>query len=109
FLDTADKARAYLSGLQAQAVSIDRYFTPPTGGSVTVNDPLDAPAFTFIDGDCTLTNGAGLLVVTGTLTMRGDTNFHGAILVLGAGRVIRDGGGNGEILGAILIARFDRS
>ena len=41
--------------------------------------------------------------------MRGDTNFHGAILVLGAGRVFRDGGGNGEILGAILIARFDRS
>jgi len=109
FLDTADKARTYLNSLQDQAVTIDRYFTPASGSSTTINDALDSPMFTFVDGDCTLTNGAGLLVVTGTLTMRGDTNFHGAILVLGAGRVIRDGGGNGEILGAILIARFDRS
>src|SRR4029079_12155925 len=82
---------------------------PASGSSTTINDALDSPMFTFVDGDCTLTNGAGLLVVTGTLTMRGDTNFHGAILVLGTGVVIRNGGGNGEILGAILIARFDRS
>jgi hypothetical protein len=41
--------------------------------------------------------------------MRGNTNFHGAILVLGTGVVIRNGGGNGDILGAIMIARFNRS
>ena len=78
FLDTADKARAFLNGLQAKAESLGRYFK----SSTTINDSVDAPMFTFVDGDCTLTSGSGFLVVTGTLTMRGDANFNGAILVL---------------------------
>jgi hypothetical protein len=65
--------------------------------------------FTFVDGDCTLTSGAGFLVVTGTLTMRGNTDFKGVILVLGKGQIIRDGGGNGNIFGGITIAAFDRT
>jgi hypothetical protein len=109
FLDTPDKARAYLNGLQAKAEFAGRYFKPAAGAATTVSDPLDSPTFTFVDGDCTLFDGAGYLVVTGTLTMRGNTNFRGAILVLGEGRLIRDGGGNGEILGGITIARFDRT
>lgn len=109
FLDTADAARAYLNGLQAKAQSVNRYFKPGAGSSITVDDPMDSPAFTFVDGDCTLMNGSGFLVVTGTLTMRGNTNFKGAILVLGTGVLLRDGGGNGELLGGITIARFDRT
>lgn len=109
FLDSADKARAYLNSLQAKAESIDRYFKPGAGSAITVNDPLDSPQFTFVDGDCTLMDGAGFLVVTGTLTMRGNTNFKGAILVLGEGKLIRNGGGNGEILGGIMIAAFNRT
>jgi Flp pilus assembly protein TadG len=105
YLDTADKARAYLNGLQAKAQSINRYFS----GSLTVNDSVNTPQFTFVDGDCTLTNGSGFLVVTGTLTMRGNTNFKGAILVLGTGQLIRNGGGNGDILGGITIAKFGRT
>jgi hypothetical protein len=31
------------------------------------------------------------------------------ILVLGTGVVIRNGGGSGEVLGAIVVAKFDRS
>jgi hypothetical protein len=65
--------------------------------------------FTFVDGDCTLTEGSGFLVVTGTLTMRGNTNIKGAILVLGTGELIRNGGGDGEILGGITIAKFGRT
>ena len=65
--------------------------------------------FTFVDGDCTLTNGSGFLVVTGTLTMRGNTNFKGAIMVLGTGVLIRNGGGNGDILGGITVAAFNRT
>jgi hypothetical protein len=107
FLDTADKARAYLNSLQLQAQSMGRYFNQ--SGALTINDPLDSPTFTFVDGDCTLTNGAGFLVVTGTLTMRGNTNFRGVILVLGTGVVVRNGGGNGDIFGGITIARFDRT
>ena len=109
FLDTANNARAYLNALQAKAESIGRYFKPGAGSSITINDSLSAPRFTFVDGDATLQDGSGFLVVTGTLTMRGNTNFRGAILVLGDGVLIRDGGGNGDIYGGITIAKFGRT
>lgn len=109
FLDSADKARAYLNTLQAKAQAVGRYFKPGTGSSTTISDPLDSPTFTFVDGDCTLADGAGFLVVTGKLTMRGNTNFKGAILVLGEGVLERNGGGSGEILGGITIAKFSRT
>jgi hypothetical protein len=109
FLDTADKARAYLNGLQAKAQSTGRYFKPGSSSSTTINDSLNSPQFTFVDGNATLQNGSGFLVVTGTLTMRGNTNFNGAILVLGNGVLIRDGGGNGDIHGGITIAKFGRT
>jgi len=105
FLDTADRARAYLNSLQSKAQFTNRYFS----GSITVNDSLNAPKFTFVDGDCTLTSGSGFLVVTGTLTMRGNTDFKGSILVLGKGELIRKGGGNGDIFGGITIAAFGRN
>ena len=105
YLDDADRARAYLGALQDKALSINRYFS----GSTTVNDSVDTPMYTFVDGDCTLTNGSGMLVVTGTLTMRGNTNFNGVILVLGKGKLVRNGGGNGEIYGGITLAAFDRT
>src|SRR6185369_10562199 len=105
FLDSADRARAYLNSLQDKAQSTGRYFS----GSQTVNDSLNTPMYTFVDGDCTLTSGAGMLVVTGTLTMRGNTDFKGIILVLGKGVLIRNGGGNGDIFGGITIAAFDRN
>ena len=106
FLDSAAKARAYLNGLQAKAESLNRYFESDT--ETIINDSLNTAMFTFIDGDCTLVSGSGFLVVTGTLTMRGHTNFKGSILVLGKGVLIRNGGGNGDILGGITIAAFGR-
>ena len=109
FLDTADKARAYLNGLQAKAQSLGRYFKPGSGSSTTVNDSVNSPMFTFVDGDCTLSGGSGFLVVTGTLTLQGNPNFKGAILVLGTGVLIRNGGGNGDVLGGITIAKFGRT
>jgi hypothetical protein len=47
--------------------------------------------------------------VTGTLTLQGNPNFRGAILVLGKGVLIRNGGGNGDIFGGITIAAFGRT
>jgi hypothetical protein len=79
FLDSADKARAYLNGLQDRAKSLGRYFS----GTTTIANSTTSGMFTFIDGDCTLMSGSGFLVVTGTLTMRGNTDFKGVILVLG--------------------------
>jgi len=107
FLDTADNARAYLNALQAKAQSVGRYYNSES--AATINDAVNTPQFTFIDGDATLQSGSGFLVVTGTLTMRGNTNFRGAILVLGTGNLIRNGGGNGDIYGGITIAKFGRS
>jgi len=109
FLDSADNARAYLNALQAKAQSVGRYFKPDSGSALSINDSMNAQMFTFVDGNATLTSGSGFLVVTGTLTMRGDTNFRGAILVLGDGVLIRNGGGNGDIYGGITIARFSRT
>ncbi len=109
FLDTAAKARTYLNALQSKAQTMGRYFKPATGSAATIDDSLTAPQFTFVDGNATLTKGSGFLVVTGKLTMRGNTDFKGVILVLGEGVIERDGGGNGEILGGITIAKFDRT
>jgi len=105
FLDSADKARAYLQGLHDKASSLNRLFTGPK----TIADSTTSGKFTFVEGDCTLTSGSGFLVVTGTLTMRGNPDFRGIIMVLGEGKLIREGGGNGDILGGITIAAFSRT
>ena len=68
------------------------------------------PKLTFVDGDVDLgpgNQGTGLLVVTGNVTMHGNTSFDGVILVLGGGTVNRNGGGNGTISGGIIVAKFD--
>lgn len=60
----------------------------------------------YIDGDYTFTGaGAGLLWVTGDLTLHGDVSWNGIIMVIGKGYVRRTGGGTGDILGAVMIAR----
>jgi hypothetical protein len=109
FLQTADKARAALNALQTTADSMGRYHAPANGTSYTVNDANTTPTgITFVDGDCKLDGGSGLLVVTGNLEMNGNPNFNGVILVLGEGTVNRDGGGNGNVYGAMVIASFGR-
>ncbi len=64
------------------------------------------PAFKFVDGNANLDGGAGLLVVTGNLTLSGNPDFEGLIMVPGGGSVTRNGGGNGNIYGAMIIAKF---
>jgi len=109
FLDSADRARAYLNSLHDEAKATGRLFEPPSGSATTVSDSINSPRFTFVDGDCTLTGGSGILVVTGTLTMSGNPDFRGIILVLGKGVLIRNGGGNGDVFGGIAIAAFGRT
>ena len=109
YLDSATKARAYLNTLQSKAQAIGRYFKPASGSATSISDSLTSNQYRFVDGDCTLNSGSGFLVVTGKLTLRGNPDFRGVILVLGQGVVERDGGGNGDILGGITIAKFDRT
>ena len=103
FLQSADLARSFVADQKANAISQGRYFTTFSGYSGSDASPV----FTFVDGDATLDGGAGILIVTGNLEMNGNPSFSGLILVLGGGSINRDGGGNGNIYGAIAVASFD--
>lgn len=105
WLQTADKAREFLSEMQLVARSMGRFFTSFSGIAGTEANPK----FTFVNGNATLDGGAGLLIVTGNLIMNGNPTFKGIILVLGEGTINRDGGGSGNVLGSIYVAKFARS
>lgn len=122
FLVTADLARDFLNTSQATAVSQGRYNPPsnpwPAGCNGNANGYVSGtpscanvqkPEFTFIDGDCNLSGGSGLLIVTGTLTINGNDGFDGIILILGTGKVVRSGNGNGETFGSFMVAKFPRN
>ena len=110
FLQTADAARSALSALETTASTMNRYFAPAAGESYTVSASNTTPTgITFVDGNCNLDGGSGLLVVTGALNMNGNPSFSGVILVLGTGTVNRNGGGNGDIYGAMVVASFNRN
>lgn len=114
YLSTPEAARAYVNDLQAQAQAQGTYYKPAAGTALTVDDTYGSaaqPGFTFVDGDCDLATvaGGGLLVVTGNLNMGGNPTFDGVVLVLGAGSVNRDGGGQGTISGAFVVASFRRT
>jgi hypothetical protein len=70
--------------------------------------PPSAPdRIVFADGDFSLTSsmsGAGLLWVTGRLTMSGSASWSGIIMVVGEGEFVRTGGGSAGISGATTIA-----
>jgi len=122
FLESVKTARDFLygsEGMKQAAINQGRYFA-------TANDALNSAAgvgantttypdgvFTFIDGDFTLgpgsPTGQGTLIVTGTLTLNGNFNWNGVIMVLGGGTVVRSGGGNGNIYGAMFVAKFAAS
>ena len=98
------------------AINQGRYFTSGTDAiSSTASLGASNPdgVLTFVDGDLVLgpgnPTGQGTLVVTGNLTLDGNFNFNGVIMVLGTGHVYRSGGGNGNIYGAMFVAKFSRT
>ncbi|HXL82265.1 MAG TPA: hypothetical protein VN951_15430 [Pyrinomonadaceae bacterium] len=116
FLQTADNARTFLAQSEAMANSCAAPAPPgspcPKRGVVLSSlngsaGSLTVPQFTIVKGDCTLVSGSGLLIVTGTLYFTGPgPTFNGVILVLGAGRLLKSGGGNRDVYGSIMVARF---
>lgn len=76
--------------------------TNPCSGSYGT---VASPQITYINGDVTLNGGAGVLVVTGTLTISGAMQFDGLILVIGQGTVVIGGGGSGQIFGQVFLAK----
>ncbi len=96
------------SMVQGLIASADYYCNTDSG---TCTTPVgNAGDIVVIDGDATAGSfSAGLLLVTGTLTYSGNDAWHGIVLVLGEGRLHRNGGGNGRNSGAVVIANVDPS
>lgn len=73
----------------------------------------DNPSIVVIDGNLDARRiplsgqGMGILFVTGKLTVGGDFDYKGVILVVGEGDFLKRGGGSGEIEGSIIVADID--
>ncbi len=115
FVQSGDAARTFLNEMREFAVESNRLFSDKAGADEAggLGTPA-SPRFTFIDNyngapvDLGANHqGSGILIVTGELITQGTTDFQGIILVLGRGKMDRNGGGAGLLQGAILVAKFD--
>jgi hypothetical protein len=119
FLQSVETARLFLygpEGMKNSAINQGRYFT---SGADAINSAAHLGAsnpdgiLTFVDGDLVLgpgnPSGQGTLIVTGKLTLDGNFNWNGVIMVLGEGNVLRSGGGHGNIYGAVFVAKFAKT
>lgn len=116
FLKSVANARSFMygsEGMKQAAINQGRYFTSAAAAMAStagIGATNPDGVFTFVDGDITLgpgnPTGQGTLIVTGKLTLDGNFNFNGVIMVLGKGEVYRSGGGHGNIYGAIFIGKF---
>jgi hypothetical protein len=60
-----------------------------------------------VNGDYTYTgSGAGILLVTGQLTLNGNFSYNGLILAIGEGAITKSGGGGGTVNGAMFAANL---
>ncbi|HZB46650.1 MAG TPA: hypothetical protein VE360_15450 [Pyrinomonadaceae bacterium] len=103
WLQKASSARAFVDGMKERATTLGRLNPGDIGTEAS-------PKFTFIEGDLAINggdHGAGLLIVTGKITQGGGSSFKGIILALGEGYIDRDG--TPSLLGALIVAKFDRS
>lgn len=119
FLKSVKNVRDFLygtEGMKNAAINQGRYFATGAAAIASTaglggNNPDGV--LTFVDGDLVLgpgnPTGQGTLIVTGNLTLNGNFNFNGVIMVLGAGNVLRSGGGHGNIYGAMYVANFAKT
>ena len=74
------------------------------------NDGSAEKGITFVNGNLEYSgDGCGILVVTGKLTLKGNFNFKGLIIVTGADGVDRSGGGTGTLQGNIVVAPYNQT
>lgn len=119
FLKDVASARLFLygsEGMKQSAINQGRYFASgaaaiASSAGLGANNPDGV--YTFVDGDLTLgpgnPTGQGTVIVTGKLTLNGNFQWNGVIMVLGTGEVYRSGGGHGDIFGAMFVAKFPTS
>jgi hypothetical protein len=101
WLKDATSARLFLTQMRATAAQMGRL--NPSDFGTDAN-----PKFSFVDGNVDLvggsSDGAGLLITTGTYHQGGSAQFKGIVLALGDGVVDRNG--NPDTYGAMVVARF---
>jgi len=70
-----------------------------------------APQITYVNGDFNFgsNSGSGVLVVTGTLNITGNSSFNGLILIIGQGVLSENGAGGGQFNGSIFLAKTNSS
>jgi len=79
----------------------------PNGTVPTNLGTPSSPVVNVVNGDLTISgSGAGVLLVTGTLTLHGNFSWNGLILVIGEGAVVKDGGGGATLNGAMFAANL---
>jgi Tfp pilus assembly protein PilX len=94
----------YNCGYGNNALSATQNGTPCSPG---VNLGTNAnPQITFVNGDYDMGahTGAGVLVVTGTLSINGNSGFNGLVLVIGQGYMSEQGAGHGQFNGSVFLA-----
>lgn len=105
---------AFIDDMRAMAQGSDRYFVSSNGTTPVVvpDNPgnfTSGTGITFCEGSCTVGgSGGGFLIVTGQLTNTGGFSFRGLIVVVGEDGWLRNGGGNGQVIGNVVIAPYNR-
>jgi hypothetical protein len=105
---------AFIDDMRAMAQGSDRYYVSSNGTTPVVvpDNPgnfTSGTGITFCEGSCQVGgSGGGFLVVTGKLTNTGNFSFRGLIVVVGEEGWLRNGGGNGQVIGNVVIAPYNR-
>lgn len=110
-LNTVGGLETLVSQVTAAAAPANVYSGASTS-SITNPGTQAAPVINVIKGNATISGGftgAGILLVEGNLTMSGTPSFDGLILVIGTGTFTKNGGGNGTLDGALLVANLYNS
>ena len=95
----------YLNNLATKVSAVADFHSTSDAG-FTLGSTAD-PKIVALSGDVTFDgniSGAGILLVTGQLQLKGTPSYTGLILVIGTGDFVYKGNGNGTIAGSILVA-----
>ncbi len=103
-----------IEGLYRTLVSVANTVTGSPGSTTTLtNAELGNSTnrkIVVVNGNAVIDNvfwqdGAGILVVTGQLTLRNNADYKGLILCIGQGSVVADGWYDGDFKGTLLVAK----
>ncbi len=95
--------------LRTTAQNSGRYFSSNSERITNPGDFTNGTGITFCEGSCQVSgDGGGVLVVTGMLTNLGGFNFKGLIIVTGEEGWDRNGGGNGQVIGNVVVAPYNK-